>query len=1294
MFKNRLLNHLRVVGLLLFMIGVYASSDAQYLLFNDAQDFGNGVFQLTPDAPNTSGSAWYKVAQDIRENFSVSGQMLFGQGQDGADGIVFVMQNNCVNGGTIGGGIGYSGMPGLSLGVEFDTYQNIAGTGNQDNADPTFDHVAIMKNGNVSHLSADSNLLGPVQMHSTKTDVEDSLWYDYRIDWNAATEILNVYFDGDLRLSLPINLVDSIFGGDNVIYWGFTSATGGFYANNTVQIDPIEAFGIPSPAICFGDTAQVVLPVLNNIEVVSDAKPVYASSTEPGPFGPEYANDGLAGTRWASLQTDPQWIFVDLLDYYEVSSIEIQWETAAALEYEIQISNDSTIWTTIATVSDGVNGEFRTINFPPVRTQFVRILGLQRTTGYGYSIFEFDIYGVGEYSWSPATFISDVSSSQPFLYPPVTTVYTVKVPDKCNGPSDVDFTVYVDTLSADLGPDRTWCENDTVSWQPVINGAFGEVTYEWFPVASTDSVLNVFPAVADSFTVVITDTLGCKDTTSALSFLDQLPSEADAGFNDTICADSKMLNATAPVVGVGSWSSVSGNGSFVDSSSRLSELNGYPAPDTMFLEWGITNGVCPVSRDTVIVIRVPDLTIPAAGTDQVICIDSTQLEANTSTQVETAYWSTTSSTASIVDTINPISMVILADSGTHELIWTIENGVCPNLVDTVLITRQYVDTTSLPSLSADADTVCLGSEASIRLNQSDLGISWWSSTDGITWANLSSSDSAISKTLNVATFYTATVDRGACVDVALDTIIVHVETLARAGELSLSAPRVCIGDSIWVDAINNTMPFIWQDSISIHSWQDTAITNTRYNTNAMGAGGVRLIALGTYCPNDTSDVFYYEVEDSAIVELTASNTLICSGEEVTLTGSTNTMDWIWQASTEAGWTDLSETSLILSDSPLDTTTYRFIAQPEFCPADSLVLTVNVNQPVELGNIIAPSQACIGDMVTVVRENGTYDNWQWQDSTQTRNWNDLVGDDTITFIMAEEVRIRALLSTNGICPDDTAFSNLIVVATSPQVPEIALNRNEICSGESVEANVTSGAFLPQDWQISQEYGTWSDISESGSIWDSVFVNTTTSVVSYRVRAINSLSCGSAYSDSLEVLVYPVPTGAIESTIECALGEANLVFDGNEVSSINTWQVATDGGDWTNEGQAEAFDLSFDVYTQVRTIYSNGLSYGCGDTTAIVTMEPCEYVLPIELPNALTPNDDGFNDSFWVTNISFYPNNTLKIYNRWGDLVYKKEGYLNEWEGTHNGKLLPTGTYYYVLDLKDGSKEYTGHVSILE
>jgi gliding motility-associated-like protein len=73
--------------------------------------------------------------------------------------------------------------------------------------------------------------------------------------------------------------------------------------------------------------------------------------------------------------------------------------------------------------------------------------------------------------------------------------------------------------------------------------------------------------------------------------------------------------------------------------------------------------------------------------------------------------------------------------------------------------------------------------------------------------------------------------------------------------------------------------------------------------------------------------------------------------------------------------------------------------------------------------------------------------------------------------------------------------------------------------------------------------------------------------------------------------------------------------------------------------------------------------------------------VKVYNGFSPNDDGENETFTITDIDLFPNNEVTIYNRWGNEVYFKQGYNNEWKGTWNGKELPDGTYYYVLQLND-------------
>ena len=97
----------------------------------------------------------------------------------------------------------------------------------------------------------------------------------------------------------------------------------------------------------------------------------------------------------------------------------------------------------------------------------------------------------------------------------------------------------------------------------------------------------------------------------------------------------------------------------------------------------------------------------------------------------------------------------------------------------------------------------------------------------------------------------------------------------------------------------------------------------------------------------------------------------------------------------------------------------------------------------------------------------------------------------------------------------------------------------------------------------------------------------------------------------------------------------------------------------------------------------------------TIEP----ICLTIYNEFSPNDDGVNDVFYIDCLANFPNNKLEIYNRWGNIVDSKKGYDNTFKGISNGRAvlyktekLPVGTYYYVLDLGDGSKNKVGWLYI--
>jgi gliding motility-associated-like protein len=94
----------------------------------------------------------------------------------------------------------------------------------------------------------------------------------------------------------------------------------------------------------------------------------------------------------------------------------------------------------------------------------------------------------------------------------------------------------------------------------------------------------------------------------------------------------------------------------------------------------------------------------------------------------------------------------------------------------------------------------------------------------------------------------------------------------------------------------------------------------------------------------------------------------------------------------------------------------------------------------------------------------------------------------------------------------------------------------------------------------------------------------------------------------------------------------------------------------------------------------------------TITVTKAIPAIVIPNTFTPNADGINDIWAISGLDSYPQSTTQVFNRYGSLVFQSQGYPKAWDGTKNGALLPFGTYYYKIDLKNGTI-FSGWVLIL-
>lgn len=148
------------------------------------------------------------------------------------------------------------------------------------------------------------------------------------------------------------------------------------------------AVGVPRPA----NAAPSLL---------SQGRPAIASSVENATTPASAAVDGDTTTRWSSTAADPQWLRVDLGDTATLSQIVLTWETAYATAFQIQVSANAADWTTIYGTTSGTGGK-QTLDVSGTG-RYVRMYGTARATQWGYSLWEFQVYGQAGSGSPPGT---------------------------------------------------------------------------------------------------------------------------------------------------------------------------------------------------------------------------------------------------------------------------------------------------------------------------------------------------------------------------------------------------------------------------------------------------------------------------------------------------------------------------------------------------------------------------------------------------------------------------------------------------------------------------------------------------------------------------------------------------------------------------------------------------------------------------------------------------------------------------------------------------------------------------
>jgi F5/8 type C domain/Fibronectin type III domain len=164
-----------------------------------------------------------------------------------------------------------------------------------------------------------------------------------------------------------------------------SNAVGGSPTTNEVSVAPSATGPSPSPSPTVSPTGGPGGTLL------SQGHPATSSSNENAGLGPANAVDGNTGTRWSSGFSDPQWIQVDLGASHSISRVVLNWETAYGKAFQIQTSTDGTTWTPIYSTTTSTGGvQDLTVTGTG---RYVRMYGTQRATQYGYSLWEFQVFG-------------------------------------------------------------------------------------------------------------------------------------------------------------------------------------------------------------------------------------------------------------------------------------------------------------------------------------------------------------------------------------------------------------------------------------------------------------------------------------------------------------------------------------------------------------------------------------------------------------------------------------------------------------------------------------------------------------------------------------------------------------------------------------------------------------------------------------------------------------------------------------------------------------------------------------
>ena len=475
----------------------------------------------------------------------------------------------------------------------------------------------------------------------------------------------------------------------------------------------------------------------------------------------------------------------------------------------------------------------------------------------------------------------------------------------------------------------------------------------------------------------------------------------------------------------------------------------------------------------------------------------------------------------------------------------------------------------------------------------------------------------------------------------------------------------------------------------------------------------------------TASTFTITVHPTVTMHAVADTT-VCADEDVTivLSGATN---YRWDAVPAIGLPAGTGTAIIFKakNNTQDIISKEVVVTPidthsgMDCDGNTMSFMITVN-PVPEVSQIADRTHCDGEQVPVYAFNSNNRNatYVWARTggvsivgIPENGINEMPAFKAVnkgTTVIEAEYSVVAYYGIKGdgaVCESDTVKFMLRIY---PELKVPAIPAQEYCPGlntDSIALKQGTSSDITYYWtQVSGPYIGLNPSAGKDTIPSFVTVNNShTHAATAVIEVIASRPGGYCNSQpyQFEITIHPTPVLPhlfISGDTILSIGEQTTLVIETQVNGIFQWYADPTRLDFIQDGRhftTPILDVTTSYYI---TMINDG---GCeSENHAKVTVHVGEHDLFI--PEAITPNGDGYNDTWVIKNIDNFPKNHVTIVNRWGVKVYEKSGYSNNnpWDCYPSGNmvlgggLVPRGTYFYQIVLNDGTgRIYKGFIEVV-